>query len=447
MLFKNVSKKASVILLVLVMLVTVVGCDNSGDSNKKDFSNSKSSGELSGITLTKNEIEALRGTTVKYATWKNPEVDEDGPVIKSFKEKYGINVEIVNVPQGTYQVNIASMIAAGEAPDVYFSTSDFPALLNCVQPIENAGIDVTDSIWDQSLLKWSTIGGKHYIINTVGSIWADIDCVFYNKTLLENNNITTPSEYYEAGKWDYKALEKVMTEVKNLGPNYTGGVGMLPIMISGTNNGIYNWNPEEGKWSNGINDNLISIMQTYADWYKKGLIKTYAQDSFMDFSKGNVGVCIEECYGLKKTGHWKDMDPSSIGFTFLPDVDENNKAVMSGLCRGYGLIKGSKNPKAVGLFLRHYLDVENYDTSSAFISEEAETFFFQLTGADMTNKYTHCFQGVQNVTKVGYYKTFANIAMMDPSQVSQQLSSLKNVVDDGVNTLNQLIEKKIKEDK
>ena len=445
MTFKKLLSRFSVISLAILILVTSTGCG--GNSSGGKVSKGDGNSALSGLTLTEEEIESLRGTTVKYATWKNPEVDEDGPVVKSFKEKYGINVEIVPVKQAGYSMTIAGMIASGNAPDVYFSTVDFPSYLNCVQPIENSGIDVTDSFWDQSLVEWATIGGKTYIVNSAGSIWADIDCLYYNKPLLENNNIATPDAYIEAGQWNYKALEKIMTDVKNLGSSYTGGAVMFESMLSSTNNGFYNWNPKTGKFENGINDSLHSVMQTYADWYKKGLIKTYKRNSFMDFTKGNVGICITNCYGLKKTGFFKDMDVSSIGFAPLPDVDENNKAVISGICRGYGLIKGSKNPKAAGLFLRHYLDIGNYDTTSAFISGDAEAFFFQLTGADMTDKYTYSYDGIQSVTKAIFDTTFVSIATMEPSQVSQKLSSLNNVVEDGVKTLNELVAKKIDEDK
>ena len=443
--FKKLLSRLSIVSLAILILVVSAGCGGNSDNGK--VSKSGGANSLSGLNLTAEEIESLRGTTVRYATWKNPDVDEDGPVIRSFKEKYGIAVEIVTVKQAGYAMTIAGMIASGDAPDVYFSTVDFPAYLNCVQPIENAGIDVTDPFWEQSLVEWSKIGGKSYIVNSSGSIWSDIDCLFYNKSLLENNNITTPDEYIEEGKWDYKALEKIMTEVKNLGSDYTGGTVMFESMLSSTNNGFYKWDPKASKFENGMTDNLNSVMQTYADWYKKGLIKTYKRNSFMDFAKGNVGICITNCYGLKKTGFWKDMDVNSIGFVQLPDVDEDHKAVISGICRGYGLIKGSKNPKAAGLFLRHYLDVENYDTSSAFISDEAEAFFFQLTGADMTDKYTYSYDGIQTVTKTLFDDAFVKIATMDPSQVSQQLSSVNNVVNDDVKTLNELVAKKIKEDK
>lgn len=55
------------------------------------------------------------------------------------------------------------------------------------------------------------------------------------------------------------------------------------------------------------------------------------------------------------------MNPDHIGFTFLPDWDENTKAKQTGIFRGWGLVKGASNPVAAGIFLRYYLDVNQYD--------------------------------------------------------------------------------------
>lgn len=422
--------------LAVLMLGISVGCKNSGKDAKKDGS------KTSGGAVADAELEKLRGTTVKFATWKNPETDEDGPVIKYFKEKYGINVEIVTVPQDTYIMDLSGKIASGDSPDIYFCNADFPGCLTVLQPLEAAGLDFSDPIWDQSMIKLSTVGGKPYLVNTVGNIWNEVDCVYYNKKLLERNNITTPEEYYEQGKWTFDAMTKVMTSVKNLGSKYIGGYIKVESLLGSTGTNFYNW--KDGKFLNGINDDLTNVMKYISNSIKNGLVKGTSNENRDEFLNGNVGIAVTNAYGLKKTGYWKKMDPSSIGFTYLPDYDESHKAVTTGLFRGWGLIKGSKNPKAAGAFLRYYLDVNNYDTSSAFISEEAETFFFKLTGADTSEKNPYMFVGIENVTGTKN-QDYLDIAKADPNQVSQKLSAISNVVDSNVKILNTTIDKKAAE--
>ena len=432
----KISKLVS-LFLAMLMLGISVGCNNSAEKV-----NSEDSNKTSNESINDAELEKLRGTTVKFATWRNPETDEDGPVIKSFQEKYGIKVEIVTVPQDTYIMDLSGKIASGDSPDIYFCNADFPGCLTVLQPLEAAGLDFSDPIWDQSMIKLSTVGGKPYLVNTVGNIWNEVDCVYYNKKLLENNNITTPEEYYEQGKWTFDAMTKVMTSVKNLGSKYIGGYFKVESLVGSTGTNFYNW--KDGEFSNGINDDLTNVMKYISNSIKNGLVKGTSNENRDEFINGNVGIAVTNAFGLKKTGYWSRMNPSSIGFTFIPDYDETHKAVSTGIFRGWGLIKGAKNPKAAGLFLRYYLDVNNYDTATSFISEEAETFFFKLTGIDTAEKNPYMFVGIENVTGTPN-QNYLDIAKADPNQVSQQLSSISNVVDSNVKILNSAINKKVAE--
>lgn len=383
--------------------------------------------------------EDYRGTTVRYATWKDPAQNEDGIVVKSFEKKYGIKVQIDIVPQDTYNVDIASKIAAENPPDIYFDTGMFPNSLSVLQPLEAAKLDLTDPIWDQAMLKVSTVGGKPYIINTLGNIWNENACVFYNKKLLEDNNITTPEEYYKAGKWTYAALTKVMTDVKNLGPDYIGGYLDLDAMLGSVGASFYQY--KNGTFTNGTSDPMLTnVMQYIATSIKNGLVKGIYYVNRDEFKKGKMGVAITDAFGLKKTGHWQGMNPSHIGFTYLPSWDEKTPAKATGVFRGWGIIKGAKNPVGAGIFLRHYLDVNNYDTGSAFISASAENFFFKLTAGDTSGKYYDMIIGATQylgVDRTKYYE----IASGDPAQVSKEISALKNTVGSEVTKLNDFLKK------
>lgn len=51
--------------------------------------------------------EDYRGTTVRFATWKDPANGEGGAVVEAFQKKYGINVKIDLIPQNQYSLTIA----------------------------------------------------------------------------------------------------------------------------------------------------------------------------------------------------------------------------------------------------------------------------------------------------------------------------------------------------
>ena len=104
---------------------------------------------------------------------------------------------------------------------------------------------------------------------------------------------------------------------------------------------------------------------------------------------------------------------------------------------------GAKNPVAAGIFLRYYLDVNNYNTDEAFINKEASNFFFKLTSKNAAQKEYYLLRGLVKITGSTEAK-FTDIVKADPAQVAQQIDSLKNVVANDVKTINSFLEKQEK---
>jgi len=410
---------------------TQSGQSNTTSSNKKPSS--------TGSDFDK-KAEKYRGTKVVLATWRDPNVDEDGPVIKAFKKKYGIDVEIDTIGQGVYVNTVASRIAAGNAPDIYFCTATFPSGLQCLQPIDAAELDLSDPIWDKSMLEISKVNGKSYLVNTVGNIWNEITCVFYNKKIFRDNNITTPEEYYKAGKWTFETFEKAMRDVKAASKDYTGAYIDYNALLATTNSQYWKWSG--GKFTNGVDERFADVTRYVATWTKDGLIRGLSQSYTADFKNGKCGMALCEAWGLKRTGYWRNMNFEDIGFTYVPDFDSKTKATVSGCYRGWGICKGAKNPVAAGVFLRYYLDVNNYDTASAFITPEAESFFFKLTSSgNIKNKAYYFVGGSDGLATATSHKKIAQIAVGDPGQVKSSLDALKNTINSDVKDLNSFIAK------
>ena len=414
--------------------------DTSGTSqNASSTGSNKDKPTASGSSDTVNP-EKYRGSTVRYATWKNPYQNEDGAVIDKFQKKYGIKVKIDMVAQATYVQEIAGMIAAGNSPDIFFDNGFFPSSISCLQPLEAMQLDLTDGIWDQGMIKMSTLGGQPFLVNTVGNIWAEVDCLFYNKKIFSDNNITTPEEYYKAGKWTFAALTKCMTEVKNAG--YIGGYIDVQSLLASTGAGFYNFN--NGKFSNGVNEMTYNVMTQISQWVSDGLIKNPLERNLLNnFITGKAGIAITNAFGMKATGYFEKMNPNDVGFTYIPRYDDNTKAYTTGLFRGWGLIRGSKNPVAAGIFLRYYLDVNNYDTDSAFISNEARQFFFKLTsGVDTDDKNPYWLLGIASLCSESTDK-YVGIAAEAPGQVRTKISAYLPTIKNNAEKVNSELTKQL----
>ena len=457
---KSIFLKTMCLMLALFMVASVAGCGKTDDSSDVEYiyeyydeetgsGSGNNSGTTSGNKKPSLKAESVindgvdpskyKGTTVVYATWRNPALYEDGPVVKNFEKKYGITVKIDLMTETDYTNTVLGRIASGKAPDVYFSTYTFPYCIDALQPIDAAKLNLKEDIWDDALIDLATVKGKTYLVDTVGNIWKDEDMVFFNKKIFRENGWTTPEEYYKAGKWNFDTMKDCMKKVASLGPEYTGGVIHLEGLIHSAGASVIGF--KNGKFVNGTTNTVTQdIMRWASNGIKEGWLGTTSiYTSLNEFPSGKVGIAILHSFGLKKTGYLRNMKASDVGFTYLPSY--NGKAYTpTGLVRGWGICRGAKNPVAAGIFLRNYLDVNNYDTPSAFISKEAESFFFKLTSTNSKDKnFYFCYgSGVTGVTgkqsAVGDY--IQTPAHSDPSQVKTEVDKYQNEIKADIEKLN-----------
>ncbi len=378
-----------------------------------------------------------KGTTITYATWRNPALYEDGPVVKEFEKKYGIKVKVDLMTEAQYTHSVLSKISAKNSPDVFFSTYTFPYCLEALQPIDAAKLNLKESIWDDALIDLATVKGKTYLVDTVGNIWKDEDMVVYNKKLFKGK--TSPEDYYKAGKWNFETMQKCMQEIAAMGPDYIGGAVHLEGLIHSAGGHVIGL--KNGKFFNDTKNTVTKdIMRWASNGLKDGWLSTTSiYTALNQFPTGKVGIAILHSFSLKKTGYLRNMKSSEIGFVRLP-AWKGKKATATSFVRGWGICKGAKNPVAAGIFLRYYLDVNNYNTSSAFISPEAEKFFFELTSTNTKNKnFYFCYgSGVTGITgkesAVGDY--ISKPATADPSQVVTEIDKYQNALNADIAKLN-----------
>lgn len=430
----RMTKIAVKIICLVLVLAMAAGCSGGTSTDKTGGKDRPNTGGSAA------NAEEYRGTTVVYATWKNPHQNEDGPVVDAFEKKYGITVEIDMVPQETYVQEIAGKIASGNSPDIFFDNCFFPASLSVLQPIDAMELDLTDGIWDQGMLEMSKLGGKSFLVNTVGNIWAEVDCLFYNKKIFADNNITTPEEYEKAGRWDFAALTKCMTDVKNAG--YVGGYIDVQSLLASTGSGFYKF--QNGQFSNGVDQMTTDVIKQISQWVSDGLIKDPREHNLLNnFIQGKCGIAVTNAYGMKATGYFSDMNPNDIGFTYIPAFNDSTKSYTTGLFRGWGLVRGAKNPVAAGIFLRYYLDANNYDTESAFINKDAQNFFFKLTsGVDTDEKNPYMLLGITQLCSESV-SDYTGISGMAPGQVSAQIAGLGNKIDSNAAKVNSELDKQL----
>lgn len=446
-------------LVVISMLAALAACgEQKVNPNKPTSSGGKSEGNsTSSIVYNKPsstigangkdyanydpyaDIGKYKGKTVKFATWIDHSATEGAVPIKSFKEKYGIDVELVYCSQSNYLSELLALIESGNSPDIFVENGDFPATLQVAQDFSCTGIDLNEPIWSQQYIKANRVGNKVYGVNTVNSLWNSVYLCFYNRDLLEENGIKTPSDYYEEGNWTWETMETVMKQVDSLGSEYTGGNLSEHYSFLTTAAALpANYDPDAGKFTKNTNsDSYANVLKFIAKLRKEGL----DDGGGGDFNNGKLGIVVKDAYGLKKTGYYRKMDALDIGFVPMPDIDANTPAKPGYLSRNYGIVKGAKNPQAAGLFLRYFLDPANYDLEGAFISEEAGQMYFDILKANNESgeDFNFAYFGVGTV--IGYKgRNFGYVPNnQDPAQISTFIASEDNIIQNGINKSNELL--------
>ncbi len=476
----NKAKRILALLMALVLVFTLVGCGNneeefsivevieeeieyvggdSGDTTSGDATQSggdttskteKPGDKTEKVEGTMNDNidpEKYRGKTVKFISTIDPDVDESGPVVKNFEKEFGIEVEIIPSGLDEHAQKCMGLIAAGDAPDVARSNGDFPAFMGYLQSLDAAKLDYNEEIWNQNTFKMTTFNGSPYLCDTVGNIWAEIDIVMYSKSLLKRANAYTPEEYDAMGKWTWDAFFEIGKAVQKANNNKPGcAINSYECYYHAAGGSVYKL--ENGKVTNGMNNKTVEIMTKYSQARKDNILLT-GKSVTAALMEGDIGITTLHAWSLKKTGDLRDGKWDDFGFYYLPYYDEAAAATgdrpVTGIFRGWGLVKGSKEPVAAGLFLREYLDVNNYDVGGTYISPAAETFFFEVNSVDYSkyNPYMTYVDMNYFITGVKCNSEIYHAMYYDPNQVNTNVAAAKGAVDKGVKNINDFIEQQL----
>ncbi len=334
--------------------------------------------------------ENIKGQTVRYATWINHWENEGKVPFSNFYNDTGLNIELFPVPKNAYVDKLKSSIASGDIPDVFVcdnSVGGFPLTLEFAAPIDVVStVDLNDPIWHKTMLEYATIDGHIYFLDTVGSPWNNSNLIFFNKSLFEDNGYKTPAEYYEEGNWTWNTMLKSMKDIKNLGDDFVGGYIDVEILSSSAGASFCVYNSETDSFESGVSKKELLMAYQWYDYVKgQSLLST---DGLESFKEGKCGLVMADIYGLKNTGHFKDMDWYDIGFTYLPSLEDGSNAKIASNFTMHGIVDGAPHANAAGYFLRYWLDPENYsDIFDTFISNKAANFYFELTNSEADDKY------------------------------------------------------------
>ncbi len=303
-------------------------------------------------------------------------------------DKYNIKMEYEIVGWEERNLKLLTDVAGGTSKDIHIMTfEEFPKNITkgLMQPLDDY-LDVNASVFSPVVNNDYEWMGKHYAVNSSEGGVQPVG-ILYNVTMFENNGLTTPTEYYENGEWNFDTFRELGVELTQDTDNdgaydqygYESWMSELFIVANGGNIVEYS---KDGvitlAWNSPA---VLEGMQMLSDTYN---VDKFATVDFNNlwydmFLSGRLAMAGERYSYLKNLA----TDGAKFEYAWVPFPlgPSNTDGKGPGLSTGYGIPVGAKNPEAAAKYLYamseysqlHYAEdwVEYFDEEQSKINEEA----------------------------------------------------------------------------
>ncbi|WP_055736851.1 MULTISPECIES: ABC transporter substrate-binding protein [Bacillaceae] len=258
---------------------------------------------------------------LSFSAWGNPaELDVYNRAVEAFNEMQDdVQVTLTGLPNDNYFQTLTTRLQGGQAPDVFYVGAENISTLmsnGTIEPLsdflESGDSYVTEDEFTEDIWGASRNDGIVYGL--------PVDCnpilMYYNKALLEENNIPSPQELYENGEWNWDTFEDITGQL-----NESGNHGYMQESGHGA---MLNW-----IWTNGgefatedaiVGDTDGKTMEAFE--YVDRMIDegnfTYA--GTMPEGQGIEAMFMSNQVGFVSAGRW--LTPmfldTSIDFDYIP---------------------------------------------------------------------------------------------------------------------------------
>ena len=306
-----------------------------------------------------SDSEDLMGTVVKKYIWYNQIPDEEKAADEYFEQKTGAKLERVFVPWDSIDLKFTLDISSGSAVEVvYMNDQKFPTypIKGIVQSIDEL-LPGNDPLWKSNAISIFAFGGKHYGIATGITpllLW-------YNKTMFEENDVKTPTEYYNEGNWNWNTFAEVAKKLTVRGSDGTvqkwgySSWRFDSLMLSNAGRFV-NFKPD-GSIALALNEsNSVKALQFMQDaaFTDKWMDPTGNFTWFQDFTNGNVAMTSEAAF-LAWNGQFDNLK-FKVDFAPLPLGPDNKEKVYPGRADAMGVCSAAKNPKGAIEYIRRNIE-------------------------------------------------------------------------------------------
>lgn len=401
------------------------GSGSTATDSKSDGNGNASSGTSSGAKTNKN----LKGTTVKLLLWyKIPEREQS--VLDAFTKKTGIKVKVTSVAEKNYMTTLSSRVASGASPDlvcILGNNYPTPIVRGLMQELDSKYFDINNKIYDKELMDAYKWGGKYYGVAVKGSMFGDMYCVFYNKTMFEERGQQTPYEIWKKNPnaWTWTKFYEV---AKNM--TYSTSAGQIyGFSIAYPQATMLSANTDFIKLSNGALKNNMSDAALKTAWKWTNTLKTDGcmmpgNAYYTDLTQGKVAMHIGGQWFMQKGNSFDTGMKDKWGVAPFPKQDNGDYYVPFRAAL-WGVPKNASNVAGAAACINYWLDPAN-EEKEVYASKECREVHNWLWSQ---KKGLLISQGIADFQKSGQFTEICNKLMTGANAVDTWLSSYAPAID------------------
>jgi len=268
-----------------------------------------------------------------------------------YQKEYGGTVTSVSVEWQGWENRFYKDLASGVAPDlIYLFEKNFYQLLKrdlivSVEEMVEKGIEGTNH---PSLFLKQRLAGDLYSAKgktySFACAYAEADMIFVNEDLFNQYKITSPYDYYTAGKWNTEAFEKcvqlITRDTDDDGKNdIFGYYGYDPYAFVASAGGDIVKLDEAGAFASDMNNpKTLQGLINYRNTYSKG----YATEYYSKWLSGKTAML-----GWTPQSEYNNLANKRFDFEWsvvpFPLDKGNTNGARSGKCYGWAVSASSVN--------------------------------------------------------------------------------------------------------
>jgi ABC-type glycerol-3-phosphate transport system substrate-binding protein len=359
----NYVKKATVFIMVVVIIFTIGGCGtkkpSSSENLKKQEVSSNGSRDIMSIQqptrkITNKKLSFYTWITLEQMRSLDPEKAPNA--VDILEKQYGVTVDISNGTHETYWEQLSTLIASNSAPDIVLAPNwnFYPRAITggSLQPLDNI-LDFSKPLWDdgkvvREKLKWQ---GKTYL-----SFGTDViqNWFFFNKKIFEDNGLETPYDFYKKGEWNFATLKDLAVKLTQ-DTDKDGVIDQFALCFTSnlllSSAGIDLVEPDIANgYKFNIRDERIAKVMNFLFDLGNGGVKVL-RGGPDDFRNNKLAMIAYPSWAAFNEFNKLRLD-GNLGWVPMPAIDKNSQCYnCTAPSSGYGICKGAKNTEAAALFI------------------------------------------------------------------------------------------------